>query len=66
MFKDFFLKFPFEFSEHMVIKQIHKALECAEKAHKEKDDDYMKYLSKAHTMLEAYFTEKGVHPDQFK
>ena len=63
-FKDFFLKFPFEFSEHMVIKTIHKALECAEKYHKKGDEKYMRYMVKAYKMLQAYFMEKGVNPDQ--
>lgn len=66
MFTDFFLAFPQEFSEGLVIKQIHKALECAEKDYKEDKSDpkYLKYMAKAYKMLETYFVEKGVHPDQ--
>jgi hypothetical protein len=63
-FTEFFKAFPFEFSEHMVIKMIHKSLECAEKYHKHKDEKYIKYMVKAYHMLQQYFREKGVNPDQ--
>ena len=63
-FKDFFVRFPPEYSEHYVIKQIHKTIEAAEKEHKECPDDmkYLKCMAKAYFMLEAYFVEKGVDP----
>ena len=68
IFKDFFTKFPMEFSELYVIKQIHKELECAEKTYKkDKDgDSHLKYLAKAYAMLEVYFTERGItNPEQY-
>lgn len=65
-FKDFLMKFPVVYDEHKVIHAIGHALKCAEKHQEQGDQEYLKYLSKAYYMLEAYFTEKGVHPEQFK
>lgn len=66
-FTEFFKKFPLEFSEMVVVKQIHKTLECAEKELKEnrENDEYIKYLAKARYMLDAYFAEKGLNPAQY-
>ena len=68
MFSQFFQKFPMEFSEMVVIKSIHKAIECAEKHYKkEKEGDkHLKYLCKAYWMLQAYFQEKGINPEQHR
>lgn len=67
-FKEFFVKYPMEFSEMVVIKQIHKELECAQK-HFKKDKtgtSHLKYMSKAYLMLEDYFKEKGIiNPEQY-
>jgi ribosomal protein S15P/S13E len=64
LFKDFFTKFPMEFSEMVVIKSIHKSLECAQKDYKKDKESgkYLKYMAKAYKQLEAYFTEKGIDP----
>lgn len=66
-FTEFFRKFPMEFSELYVVKQIHKTLECAEKELKEHPDsnEHVRYMAKAHNMLQAYFQEKGVNPAQY-
>lgn len=55
-----------EFGEMVVIKSIHKALECAQKEYKEhKDGDvHVKYMVKAFHMLIHYFNEKGIDPNQ--
>lgn len=64
-FTEFFKKFPMQFSELFVVKQIHKTLECAEKEYKKhpETDEHLKYLCKAYQMLEAYFIEKGINPN---
>jgi hypothetical protein len=66
IFTDFFKKFPLEFSEMVVVKSIHKTLECAEKELKEDKEstEHIKYMAKAYFMLEEYFREKGVNPAQ--
>ncbi len=53
-FTEFFKKFPMQFSEHYVVKQIHKALECAEKELKKHPDGkkHEEYMIKAYHMLD--------------
>lgn len=56
-----------EHSEYLVVKQIHKTLDCAEEEYEEDkdDDEHVKYMAKAYWMLQAYFLEKGVDPNQY-
>ncbi len=63
--KDFFEKHPLEFSEMIAVKLMHKTIECAEKELKENKTgkEHLKYLAKAHEMLEDYFNELEINPE---
>lgn len=63
--KAFFDKHPMEFTEKVAIKMIHCAIEKAEKKCKKKDPTYVHDLVKAHGMLEDFFIEKGINPEQY-
>ncbi len=63
----FFTSHPLEDSMKVALKMIKHNLHCALKALKaEEDDEYMKYLSEAHRMMEDIFKEIGKHPDNYK
>lgn len=66
-FKEFFKKHPMEFTEHYVIKLIHKKIECCEKELKKHPDGngHVKYAVMAYNMLEDYFREKGIDPTRY-
>ncbi len=67
LYPEFAKKWPVEYSEDMIIDQIHIAIECAKKYHKESEDEaeYLKYLSKSYSMLEDFFNEKGINPASY-
>jgi len=68
MFTQFFQKFPQKYSEKHVLKSIYGTMEIGMGKFKEDEEDteYVKDLSKAYRMLEAYFMEKGVDPHQYE
>lgn len=61
----FFKKFPMEFKEKTAIKMIHKKIESAQEKCGKEDEDYIKDLSLAYHMLEAFFNEKGINPAMY-
>lgn len=62
----FFITYPIQgdlkLALEMVKKNIHLSIEDLD----EDSDDYMKHLSDAYRMLEAIYTELGIHPDSYK
>lgn len=67
LFKEFFAKHPMKFSESIVIKQIKKCLEQAQKCYKKEKESgtHVKYMVSCYRMLEDYFREKGIDPDAY-
>ena len=64
-FTEFFRKHPMQFSEHYVIKLIHKMLENAEKEHHKhpNHDGHLPHMHNAYKMLQDYFAERGIDPN---
>lgn len=63
----FFAKHPMEGGEMTAIKLIHKKLEMAQHCLKKDKDgkEHLKHLAKAHSMLEDYFTELNINPQEY-
>jgi len=68
-FANFFSTYPFPFvlGEKHVILSILRSLKHAHKAHKADKDghEHIKHMATAHRQLEAYFAEKGIHPNDY-
>jgi len=64
---NFFAKYPQKFSVMTAIKTIHKEVESAQKCLKEDKDsmEYLRYLKKAHSMIEDLFSELGINPHDY-
>jgi hypothetical protein len=66
-FTEYFKKWPQNFSEMTVIKDIHKTIECAQHELKEKKEgtEHLKYMAEAYEKISDYFKSKGLDPNQF-
>ncbi len=64
----FFAAHPMENSLEVATKMIKKKLHCALEALEKEDNEteYWKYMSEAHAMIEAVFTELSKNPLSYK
>jgi len=62
--EEWFKKYPYKETERDAVKMIHDCLERAKKAYREDRECYTD-LATAHSMLEDFFSAKGMNPKAY-